>query len=95
MAQITELLDLAWSCYASKDSGEGYMFGWKTQKWEWATWYGNGFQGGVFENEREIVVGFCGTQGNPLTAPISQNSANVRVAVNVIPNMAGSGTEFR
>jgi putative lipase involved disintegration of autophagic bodies len=63
---------------------------WTTQKWERATWYGDGFQGGVFMNDDEIIVAFSGTKGGPTTAPISQNTANIRIGVNVIPNMAGS-----
>ena len=67
--------------------------GFRAQKWEWGTWLGDGYQGGVFDNPTDVIVGFSGTNGpggNILRAPISQNTANVRIAVNVVPNMAGS-----
>ncbi|WP_426956979.1 hypothetical protein [Muricoccus radiodurans] len=90
MANFQDYLDLAEIVYASKDSGQPNLPGWSIQKWEWATWYGNGYQGGIFENANEIVVAFSGTKGGLTTAPVSQNSGNARIGVNVIPNMAGS-----
>ena len=90
MATFDEYVTFAEQVYARSGDGQPDVGGWQTQKWEWATWYGNGFQGGVFTNEREIVVGFSGTKGGLTTAPISQNTANARIGVNVIPNLAGS-----
>ncbi len=46
---------------------------------------------GIFEDNKEVIVAFSGTMGGPLTAPISQNTANARIGIYVIPNMAGSG----
>lgn len=74
--------------------GRPAIFRWETQPWEWATWYGNGFQGGVFANDAEVIVAFSGTKGSLTTAPISQNSGNARIGVNVIPNMAGSAMKM-
>jgi hypothetical protein len=90
VANFQEYLDLAELVYASKTGGKPDLPGWTTQKWEWGTWYGDGFQGGIFETPSEIVVAFSGTKGGLTTAPVSQNSGNVRIGVNVIPNMAGS-----
>ena len=90
MATFDEYVTLAENCYGDKAQGEPDVYAWQTQKWEWATWYGDGFQGGVFVKGKECVVGFSGTKGGPTTAPISQNTANARIGVNVIPNMAGS-----
>lgn len=90
MATFDTYVTIAEDVYAREAGGTPEIGGWKTQKWEWATWYGDGFQGGVFTNDTEIVVGFSGTKGGPFTAPISQNSANARIGVNVIPNLAGS-----
>jgi hypothetical protein len=90
MARIQEYLSIAEDVYAQSAMGPPQILGWERQKWEWATWYGNGFQGGVFENEQEIIVAFSGTKGGLTTAPISQNTANARIGVKAIPNMAGS-----
>lgn len=92
MAMLTEYLDLAALAYESKANGQPTANGWTTQKWEWATWYGDGFQGGIFvdHNGDEAVVAFSGTKGGLTTAPVSQNSANLRIGLHVIPNMAGS-----
>ncbi|GIX08445.1 hypothetical protein [Elioraea sp.] len=92
MAQLIEYLYLAEIAYASKANGQPTAFGWTTQKWEWATWYGDGFQGGIFVDTAgdEAIVAFAGTKGSLTTAPISQNTANLRIGLHVIPNMAGS-----
>jgi hypothetical protein len=90
MATIADYWEIAKNVYAQKAAGAPMVAGWERQKWEWGTWYGDGFQGGVFESEQELIVGFSGTKGGLLSAPISQNSANARIALNVIPNMAGS-----
>jgi hypothetical protein len=90
VANIQDYLDIAQEVYASRSGGQPYLPGWEMQKWEWATWYGDGFQGGIFANDQEIIVGFSGTKGGLTTAPVSQNSGNVRIGLNVIPNMAGS-----
>jgi putative lipase involved disintegration of autophagic bodies len=90
MATFDQYITIAEQVYARAGDGPPDIGVWQTQKWEWATWYGDGFQGGVFSTDTEIVVGFSGTKGGPLTAPISQNTANIRIGVNVIPNMSGS-----
>ena len=68
--------------------------GWQSHKREWACWWGNGFQGAMFSNENEVVVAVSGTKGGLLTAPVSQNSADVRIRVNVIPDMAGGAYDL-
>jgi hypothetical protein len=90
MASISDYLNIADAVY-SRDVATWSTARWKIQKWETATWYGNGFQGGIFEDNKEVIVAFSGTMGGPLTAPISQNTANARIGIYVIPNMAGSG----
>src|SRR5438105_11470910 len=96
MANFDEYIDLAEAAYGNASDPKQPPAGWSAQQREWATWYGNGFQGGVFvsPNKDEVVVAFSGTKGGPTTAPISQNSANVRIGVNVIPNMAGGANDL-
>ena len=86
--RIDDYLELARASYESEP--ERHVSNkWSVRKSEQATWYGNGFQGAVFESDKEIVVGFCGTKGFPLHTPISQNAANVRIGAFIIPNVAG------
>jgi hypothetical protein len=90
VATMDQYVDIADACYGSPADPKQPPSGFKIQKWEWATWYGDGYQGGIFSSSSEVVVGFSGTKGGVTTAPVSQNSGNVRLGVNVIPNMAGS-----
>ena len=89
MATIRDYLDIADASYDG-NLERHVSPRWRVRKSEKATWYGNGFQGAVFESHDEVIVAFSGTKGGPMTAPISQNSANARIAALVIPNMAGS-----
>jgi len=93
MATIRDYLDLADAAYQADPEGH-VSSRWRVRKTETATWYGNGFQGSVFEGDEEVIVAFSGTKGGPMSAPISQNSANARIAVLVIPNMAGSAKKL-
>jgi len=90
MATFDEYVDMANAAYGNATSPIDPPGSWDTQKREWATWYGDGFQGAIFKNDKEVVVAFSGTKGSLTTAPISQNTGNARIGVNVIPNLAGS-----
>jgi hypothetical protein len=93
MATIRDYLDIADAAY--QDDPEGHVpLRWRVRKTETATWYGNGFQGSVFEGDEEVIVAFSGTKGGPMSAPVSQSSANARIAVLVVPNMAGSAKKL-
>lgn len=93
MATLDDYLYFADLVYEQKANGKPNAGGWTRQQWEWATWHGNGFQGGIFADQSgpDVIVAFSGTKGGPTTAPVSQNTANLRIGVNVIPNMAGAG----
>jgi hypothetical protein len=93
MATIADYLEIADAAYHA-DPENRISARWQVRKWEKATWYGNGFQGGVFEDDSELIVAFSGTKGGPTSAPISQNSANARIGVLVIPNMAGAAKKL-
>lgn len=92
MATIDTYFDLAREAAKTTDpsTGSALSRGWQTQKWEWASFFGDGFQGGVFEHADEIVVGFGGTGAGGTGSTASQVSGDIRIGVNVIPNMAGS-----
>src|SRR5580692_6959430 len=93
MATIADYLEIADAAYHA-DPENRISARWQVRKWEKATWYGNGFQGGVFEDDSELIVAFSGTKGGLTSAPISQDSANARIGVLVIPNMAGAAKKL-
>jgi hypothetical protein len=90
MATFRDYLTIARTAYEGAADAPPTLglHGWSVQKWEFGTWYGNGFQGGVFASDAEVVVGISGTKGGPTTAPISQNLANAKIGLNCIPTMA-------
>lgn len=94
MATFDQYVDMANAAYGNATRPIAPPDGWNAQTREWATWYGDGFQGAVFSNGAEVVVAFSGTKGGLTTAPVSQNSANIRIGVNVIPNMAGGAYDM-
>jgi hypothetical protein len=89
MATVGRYLTLAELAYDRNDNPYS-INGFVVRRREFATVLGDGFQGVVHEGPDEVIVAFSGTMGNLLTAPISQNTANLRIGVNIIPNMAGS-----
>jgi hypothetical protein len=89
MASISSYLNLAEFAYETDDNPSS-ISGFAVRRREFATALGNGFQGVVHEGAHAVIVAFAGTLGGPLNAPISQTSANFRIGLNIIPNMAGS-----
>jgi hypothetical protein len=89
MASISSYLNLAEFAYETDDDPSS-IADFIVRRREFATALGNGFQGVVHEGAHEVVVAFAGTLGGPFNAPISQTSANFRIGLNIIPNMAGS-----
>lgn len=92
MALIEEYFDLVAACNTVEAQPNGVARGWRVQKWEMASLLGNGFRGGVFESESEIIVGFSGTGGG--SAAGSQWTADIRIGAQVIPNMAGGAQDM-
>jgi hypothetical protein len=88
VATMDQYVDIATACYGTPSDPKPPPNGFTVQKWEWATWYGNGYQGGIFASPTEVIVGLSGTGGG--AAAVSQVSGDIRIGVNVIPNMAGS-----
>ena len=93
MAAFKDYAAIAIAAYSKsvKPYPFGHMVkGYSCKIWETGTWFGNGFQGGVYENDREIIIGFCGT--NPGSSSFGQDLyADVKLALGSLPNQAGSG----
>ena len=83
MAAFKDYAAIAIAAYSKsvKPYPFGHMVkGYSCKIWETGTWFGNGFQGGVYENDREIIIGFCGT--NPGSSSFGQDLyADVKLAL--------------
>ncbi len=90
MATLEDYLDMAARVY-DRNCSTGVVEGdFEVVAFEMATGLGDGFQGAIFEGSNESVVAFAGTTGNLRTAPLTQNTANARIGLGIIPNMAGA-----
>ena len=63
---------------------------WGVQKWEKGTLFGNGFQGGIWQNDTDIVVGCCGTNPGQYGKFLSDLSADLRITLRILPNQCSS-----
>lgn len=63
---------------------------WKVQKWESGTWYGDGFQGGIWQNDHDVVVGCCGTNPKQKGKLLSDLGADLRIGLRILPNQCSS-----
>jgi hypothetical protein len=91
MATILEYADIARAVYEKQVAyyPKGHLLpGWsiRTEDWEnGSTIFGNGFQGGIYQSETEVVLGFAGTKN-----AVSDISADARIAFNILPNQCTS-----
>ena len=61
---------------------------WDVQTFSRAKLFGNGYQGGIWQNSTDVVVGCCGTSlGNPRKA-VQDVAADLKIAAHMIPNQA-------
>lgn len=61
---------------------------WAVQKWEKGTLFGNGFQGGIWQGPRDVVVGCCGTNPGQGGKFVQDIIADVKIVLKLIPNQA-------
>ncbi len=91
MATILEYADIARAVYQKPVSfyPQGHLLqGWtiKNEHWEdGSLLFGNGFQGGIYQNDTEVILGFAGTKNFG-----SDLSADMRIGLNILPNQASS-----
>lgn len=90
MADVIEYVEIA---QAVHDKTNRDVYGWDLDAKDWVTgtWLGNGMQGGIYQNDKEIICAFKGTMmGSPPGQTIvADMTANVRIALGIIPNQAG------
>lgn len=67
---------------------------WQVQKWESGTWYGDGFQGGIWCNSSDVVVGCCGTNPGQAGKLFSDIGADLRIGLRILPNQSSSARQM-
>lgn len=67
---------------------------WRVQKWETGTLFGDGFQGGIWTSDRDVVVGCCGTNPGQKGKFLSDLSADLRIGFRILPNQASSARKM-
>ncbi|WP_426956366.1 lipase family protein [Muricoccus radiodurans] len=61
---------------------------WTVQKWETGTLFGNGFQGGIWQNSTDVVVGCCGTNPKQKGKFLADLGADLKIGLRILPNQA-------
>jgi hypothetical protein len=89
MVAIASYLDLVGRAY-ERDDNPSSIQGFVVRRREFAAVLGNRFQCVVHEGNDEAIVAFSGTFANMRTLTNWQKTANLRIRVNIIPNMARS-----
>ena len=73
----------------------GHMIdNWEVQTWEDGTLFGDGFQGGIWQNDSDVVVGCCGTNPGQIGKFFSDISADIRIGVHILPNQCSSARDM-
>lgn len=100
---MANCLDYAKIAYASYFKGAGQYYedppghmvdDWTVQRWETGTWYGDGFQGGIWQNDTDVVVGCCGTNPKQKGKLLSDLSADARIVFRILPNQCSSARKM-
>jgi len=96
---MANCLDYAKIAYASyfKSANQYYcdppghmVDDWTVQKWETGTLFGDGFQGGIWQNDTDVIVGCCGTNPKQLGKLASDLSADLKIGLRILPNQCSS-----
>jgi hypothetical protein len=61
---------------------------WVVQKWETGTLFGNGFQGGIWQSQTDVIVGCCGTNPGQKGKFIQDILADLQIVLKMIPSQA-------
>lgn len=94
---MANCLDYAKIAYAAYFTGpaqyyedpSGHMVDdWVCQVWETGTLFGNGFQGGIWQNRTDVVVGCCGTNPGQKGKFVQDLLADLKIGLRMIPSQA-------
>jgi hypothetical protein len=92
MATFEQYADIAIAVYFDKDA-EHQVGGWVVRKWMAGTLLGNGFQGGIYESDDEVVCGFKGTNPKGVTI-VADLLADLKLTLGFLPSQANSAYDM-
>ncbi|MBM3546260.1 MAG: hypothetical protein FJX54_04870 [Alphaproteobacteria bacterium] len=100
MATCLDYAKIAYAAYFTGTSQyyedpAGHMVdNWRVQKWETGTLFGDGFQGGIWYSDKDVVVGCCGTNPKQKGKLLSDLSADARIGLRILPNQTSSARQM-
>ena len=100
MANCLDYAKIASACYNSGKNQyyaekPGHMVdAWQVRKWEGGSLFGNGFQGGIWENATDVVVGCCGTHTGKMGKLFHDLQADIKIALHLLPNQSYSARKM-
>jgi hypothetical protein len=63
---------------------------WQVHKWEGGSFFGNGFQGGIWISSKDVVVGCCGTNPDQPGKFLQDLYADIKIGLSILPNQTYS-----
>ena len=83
------------SCNQYYANPPGHMVDdWTVQKWETGTLFGDGFQGGIWQNAHDVIVGCCGTNPGQKGKLLSDLGADIKIGLRILPNQCTSARQM-
>ncbi|HEV3436940.1 MAG TPA: YqiA/YcfP family alpha/beta fold hydrolase [Gemmata sp.] len=67
---------------------------WTVQHWEKGTLFGNGYQGGIWTSDSDVVVGCCGTNTKQKGKFFQDIIADIKIALKMMPSQARSAIKM-
>jgi hypothetical protein len=67
---------------------------WVVQHWEKGTLFGNGYQGGIWTSDTDVVVGCCGTNTKQKGKLFQDLIADLKIALKIMPSQARSAIKM-
>ncbi len=100
MATCLDYAKIAYAAYFTSpnqyyEDPAGHMVDdWKVQKWSTGGLFGDGFQGGIWTNDTDVVVGCCGTNPKQKGKLLSDLYADLQIGLRIMPNQASSARKM-
>lgn len=100
MATCLDYAKIAYAAYFRRlcqyyEDPSGHMVdSWVVQHWETGTLFGDGFQGGIWQSDTDVVVGCCGTNPGQKGKFLSDLGADLRIGLRILPNQASSARKM-
>ena len=100
MATCLDFAKLACATYYTSpaqyyETPAGYMVDdWRVQKFEQGTLFGDGYQGAIYMNERDVVVSCCGTNPGQAGKLLQDLVADIKIGLRMIPSQARSARDM-